>query len=107
MSSRIFAILTVGVLSTLSAVSAVGPSQPMHLRPNAPGNAVLHVAGSRSVQQRNSASGSKFDASLAPCEQPSSGIGAAGLARIESGGEIQPARQQFFTSGADRCDHQG
>src|SRR5580704_4012781 len=65
MSSRIFAILTVGVLSTLSAVSAVGPSQPMHLRPNAPGNAVLHVAGSRSVQQRNSASGSKFDASLA------------------------------------------
>ena len=65
MSSRIFAILTVGVLSTLSAVSAVGPSQPMHLRPNAPGSAVLHVAGSRSAQQRNSASGSKFDASLA------------------------------------------
>jgi Subtilase family len=65
MSSRIFAILTVGVLTTLSAVSAVGPSQPMHLRPNAPGNAVLHVAGSRSAQQRNSASGAKYDASLA------------------------------------------
>src|ERR1700727_2690523 len=65
MSSRIFAILTVGVLTTLSAVSAVGPSQPMHLRPNAPGTAVLHVAGSRSAQQRNSASGSKYDASLA------------------------------------------
>src|ERR1700722_8434680 len=65
MSSRIFAILTVGVLTTLSAVSAVGPSQPMHLRPNAPGNSALHVAGSRSAQQRNSASGSKYDASLA------------------------------------------
>ena len=65
MSSRIFAILTVGVLTTLSAVSAVGPSQPMHLPPNAAGNSLLHVAGSRSAQQRNSASGSKFDASLA------------------------------------------
>jgi hypothetical protein len=65
MSSRIFAILTVGVLTTLSAVSAVGPSQPMHLRPNAPGNSALHVAGSRSAQQRNSASGAKYDASLA------------------------------------------
>src|ERR1700727_1542265 len=65
MSSRIFAILTVGVLTTLSAVSAVGPSQPMHLRPNAPGTSVLHVAGSRSAQQRNSASGAKYDASRA------------------------------------------
>jgi hypothetical protein len=65
MSSRIFAILTVGALMTLSAVSAVGPPHPMHLRPNAPGNSVLHVAGSRSAQQRNSASGSKYDASLA------------------------------------------
>jgi hypothetical protein len=65
MSSRIFAFLTVGVLATLSAASAVGPSQPMHLRPNAPGNSLLHVAGSRSAQQRDSASGSKFDASLA------------------------------------------
>jgi len=65
MSSRIFAILTVGVLMTLSAVSAVGPSQPMHLPANAPGNSVLHVAGSRSAQQRNSASGAKYDATLA------------------------------------------
>jgi hypothetical protein len=65
MSSRIFAILVVGGLTTLSAVSAVGPSQPMHLRPNAPGKSVLHVAGSRSAQQRGSAGGSKFDASLA------------------------------------------
>jgi hypothetical protein len=37
----------------------------MHLRPNAPGPSRLHVAGSRSAQQRDSASGSKFDASLA------------------------------------------
>jgi len=37
----------------------------MHLPPNAAGNSLLHVAGSRSAQQRNSASGSKFDASLA------------------------------------------
>src|ERR1700733_14506322 len=65
MSSRIFAILTVGVLSALSAVSAVGPSPSAHLRPNAPGNSVLHVAGSRSAQQGNSASGAEYDASLA------------------------------------------
>jgi hypothetical protein len=65
MSLRIFAIVTVSALTTLAAVSAVGPSQPMHLRPNAPGPALLHVAGSRSAQQRDSASGSKFDASLA------------------------------------------
>jgi hypothetical protein len=74
MSSRIFAILTVGVLSTVAAVSAVGPSQPMHLRPNAPGNSVLHVAGSRSAQQRNSASGSKYDASLAEIARHVSGL---------------------------------
>ena len=65
MSLRIFAIVTVSALTALSAVSAVGPSQPMHLRPNAPGASLLHVAGSRSAQQRDSASGSKFDASLA------------------------------------------
>ncbi len=65
MSLRIFAIVTVSALTALSAVSAVGPSQPMHLRPNAPGTSVLHVAGSRSAQQRDSASGSKFDPSLA------------------------------------------
>jgi hypothetical protein len=64
MSLRIFAIVA-SALTALSAVSAVGPSQPMHLRPNAAGTSVLHVAGSRSAQQRDSASGSKFDASLA------------------------------------------
>jgi len=65
MSLRNFAILTASALATLSAVSAVGPPQPMHVRPNTPGTAVLHVAGSRSAQQRDSASGSKFDGSLA------------------------------------------
>src|SRR5580658_4932766 len=65
MSLRIFAILSLGVLVGISAVSAVGPSQPMHLQPNAPGPSLLHVAGSRSAQQIASASGSKFDGSLA------------------------------------------
>jgi hypothetical protein len=65
MSSRFLAIGTLGILSAVSAVSAVGPTQPMHLRPNAPGPSKLHVAGSRSAQQRDSATGSKFDGSLA------------------------------------------
>jgi Subtilase family len=65
MSSRNFAIATISVLAGVSAVSAVGPSQPTHLRPNAPGTSILHVAGSRSAQQRDSAAASKFDASLA------------------------------------------
>lgn len=53
------------MLGTLAAISAVGPTQPRHLRPNAPGPSVLHVAGSRSAQQRESAAASKFDGSLA------------------------------------------
>ncbi len=65
MSSRFFAIGALGALTAITAVSAVGPTQPMLLRPNPPGNALLHVAGSRSPQQSQSASGSKFDASLA------------------------------------------
>src|ERR1700732_4294387 len=65
MSSPFLAIASLGVLAAISAVSAVGPSQPMLSRPNSPGNSPLHVAGSRSLEQRQSASGSKFDASLA------------------------------------------
>ncbi|MDP9008396.1 MAG: S8 family serine peptidase [Pseudomonadota bacterium] len=65
MSSRFLAIASLGVLAAISAVSAVGPSQPMLSRPNSPGNSPLHVAGSRTLEQRQSASGSKFDASLA------------------------------------------
>jgi hypothetical protein len=65
MSSRFLAIGTLGLLTAITAVSAVGPSQPMLKPPNSPGNSQLHIAGSRSIQQRQSASGSKFDASLA------------------------------------------
>jgi hypothetical protein len=74
MSLRIFAIVTVSALTTLSAVSAVGPSQPRHLPPNAPGPSLLHVAGSRSAQQRDSASGSKFDATLAEIARHASSL---------------------------------
>jgi Subtilase family len=74
MSLRIFAIMSLGVLAGLSAVSAVGPSQPMHLRPNAPGPSMLHIAGSRSAQQRDSAGGAKFDASLAEIARHVSGL---------------------------------
>jgi hypothetical protein len=65
MSSRFLAIGSLSVLAAVSAVSAVGPSQPMLHRPNSAGTSILHVAGSRSLQQRQSAAGSKFDASLA------------------------------------------
>jgi hypothetical protein len=65
MSSRFLAIGALGILTAITAVSAVGPSQPMLKRPNSPGNSQLHIAGSRSLQQRQSAAGSKFDASLA------------------------------------------
>jgi subtilase family protein len=65
MSSRFLAIGALGILTAVTAVSAVGPSQPMLHRPNLPGTAQLHIAGSRSLQQRQSAAGSKFDASLA------------------------------------------
>jgi hypothetical protein len=65
MSSRFLAIGMLGLLTAITAVSAVGPSQPFLKRPNSPGDSLLRVAGSRSIQQRQSASGSKFDASLA------------------------------------------
>jgi hypothetical protein len=65
MSSRFFAIGALGVITAITAVSAVGPPQPMLKRPNQPGTSVLHVSGSRSEQQRASATASKFDAALA------------------------------------------
>ena len=64
MASRFFSIAAVGVLTAVSAVSAVGPAQPMLHRPNAAGRSMLHISGGRSLQQRQSA-GSKFDAALA------------------------------------------
>jgi Subtilase family len=65
MSSRFLAIGALGILTAITAVSAVGPSQLMLHRPNSAGTSTLHVAGSRSLQQRQSPAGSKFDASLA------------------------------------------
>ncbi len=73
MSSRFLAI-GAGLLTAITAVSAVGPSQPILKRPNPPGNSQLHIAGSRSLQQRQSASGSKFDASLAEISRHVSGM---------------------------------
>jgi hypothetical protein len=74
MASRFLAIGALGLFTAITAVSAVGPSQPMLKRPNPPGNSLLHVAGSRSIQQRQSASGSKFDASLAEISRHVSGV---------------------------------
>src|SRR5882724_7726020 len=74
MSSRFLAIGALGILTAITAVSAVGPSQPMLKRPNSPGNSQLHVAGSRSMQQRESAAGSKFDASLAEISRHASSV---------------------------------
>jgi hypothetical protein len=65
MSSRFLAIGTLSVFMAISAVSAVGPSQPRLKRPNLPGTSLLHVAGSRSAQQGASATSSKLDGSLA------------------------------------------
>jgi subtilisin family serine protease len=65
MSSRFFAIGAVGVLTAISAVSAVGPGQLVRLHATIPGTSVLHVAGSRSPEQRASATASKFDGALA------------------------------------------
>jgi hypothetical protein len=64
-SSRFLAIGAIGVLTAITATSAIGPPQPMLKRPNLSGSSLLHVAGSRSLQQRASATGAKFDASLA------------------------------------------
>ena len=74
MSSRFLAIGTLGVFVAVSAVSAVGPTQPRLKRPNASGTARLHVAGSRTEQQRASATGSKFDASLAEISRHTAGV---------------------------------
>jgi hypothetical protein len=77
MSSRFLAIGMLSLLTAITAVSAVGPSQPILKRPNSPGDSLLRVAGSRSMQQRQSASGSKFDASLAEISRHVSGVGHA------------------------------
>jgi hypothetical protein len=65
MTSRFFAVGIVAALAAITAVSAVGPVQPMLRHPNSSGHSQLRVAGGLSPQQRESPSGSKFDASLA------------------------------------------
>jgi hypothetical protein len=64
MTSRIFALGAVAALAAISAVSAVGPALP-RLHATVPGTAKLQAIGSRSAEQRASATGSKFDAALA------------------------------------------
>ena len=59
MASRFFTIGAAAVLTTMAAVAAVSTLRHPHLRPSAlPGSAHLHAFGSRSAQQRQSASGS-------------------------------------------------
>ena len=66
MASRFFAIGTAAALATIAAVAAVSTLPHPHLRASAtPGAARLHVFGSRSVQQRQSANGAKYDGALA------------------------------------------
>jgi hypothetical protein len=66
MASRFFAIGSFAVLTTIAAAAAVSTIRHPHLRPSAaPGTARLHVFGSRSVQQRQSVAGAKFDGALA------------------------------------------
>jgi Subtilase family len=65
MSLRFFAIGVVGVLTAITAASAVSPGQLIRLHAHAAGTSKLHVAGSRTPQQRASATGSKYDVALA------------------------------------------
>jgi Subtilase family len=65
MSSRFFAIGAVGVLTAISAASAVSPGQLIRLHAHAAGVSRLHVAGARSPQQGATAPSSKFDGALA------------------------------------------
>jgi Subtilase family len=65
MTSRFFAIGALGMFIAITAVSEVGPVQPVLRRPATPGATFLRATGSRSLRQRESKTGSKFDASLA------------------------------------------
>jgi hypothetical protein len=66
MASRFLSIGTAAVLTAVAAAAAVSTLRHPHLRPSAaPGIARLHVFGSRSIQQRQSAHGVKYDGALA------------------------------------------
>ncbi|HSY95972.1 MAG TPA: S8 family serine peptidase, partial [Steroidobacteraceae bacterium] len=66
MASRFFTIGALAVLTTMAAVATVSSLRHPHLRPAAaPGTAHLLAFGSRSLQQRSTAAGAKFDGALA------------------------------------------
>jgi hypothetical protein len=66
MASRFLTLGTLAVVATMAAVAAVSTMRHPHLRASAvPGSARLHAFGSRSVQQRQSPAGAKFDGALA------------------------------------------
>jgi hypothetical protein len=66
MESRFKALGTFAVLASVAAYAAVATLHHAHLHAAvAPGSAKLHVFGSRSPQQRQSAAGSKYDGPLA------------------------------------------
>ena len=66
MTLRQLAIGTVALLAAVAALSAISSRRPSGVRPSSvPGSAHLHAFGSRSVQQRQSATDGKLDAALA------------------------------------------
>jgi hypothetical protein len=66
MASRFFAMGALAAITALAAASDGSTSRHTHLRPSvASGAAHLRVFGARSVQQRRSAAGAKFDGALA------------------------------------------
>ena len=111
MSLRIFAIVQRG--RAFGPLRSLGcrPLQPMRLRVALPGSSVLHVAGSRSAQQLASASGSKFDASLAEIARhvgtlrPASAL--QDLHALNPAARFSAPGQQLDAAGADRRHHQG
>ncbi len=66
MASRFFTIGALAALTAMAAVATVSSLRHSHLRPAAaPGTAHLLAFGSRSLQQRRTATGAKFDGALA------------------------------------------
>ena len=75
MASRFFTIGTLVVVTSMAAAAAVSTLRHPHSRPStAAGSARLHAFGSRSVQQRQSAAGAKFDGALADLSRHASQV---------------------------------
>ena len=101
MASRFFAIGTAAALAAIAAVAAVSTLPHPHLRASAtPGTSRLKVFGSRSLQQRQSATGAKYDGALADLARH------AGLARpdhaIEDLRSLAPAVRFKQTAAGSR-----